>query len=247
VKSSLKPDESFISHLEELRHRLILSFIAFAVAAVASYFFSQEILDFLIQPLRQYEDIELFFHRPYEAFLTHLKVAALSGIVISSPFLFTQAWLFISPGLFDKEKKLLIPLILVSVCLFLTGVFFAHTVVLPFGLHFLLSFQTESLKPLLGIGPYFSFLTGMILAFGILFVLPVILLGLIQLEVIRTASLRRARKVVILTIFIVAAILTPSPDPLSQLLLAIPLLFLFEGSMMIGYFVEKKRKQKASS
>jgi len=242
AKYSPKHEQDFVSHLEELRRRLIVSILAFFAVAIVAYFFSHQILDFLIAPLRRHQDVDLFFHKPYEAFLTHLKVAALTGIVFSSPVFLTQLWLFIAPGLFDKEKKISIPLILISIVLFCAGALFAYTLVIPFGLHFLLSFQTESLKPLLGIGPYFSFLIGMILAFGVLFDFPVFLIGLIQLGVVSTATVARSRKVIILMIFIVAAILTPSPDPISQLLLAGPLLILFEVSLVISRFIERRRR-----
>jgi len=240
-KFSLKPDPDFVAHLEELRRRLLIALIAFAIVTVASYFFSRQLLDLLIEPLRRYQDVELFFHKPYEAFLIHLKVAALSGILISSPVFITQLWLFISPGLYTHEKKIVIPLILISILMFLTGAAFAYGIVIPWGLHFLLSFQTEGMKPLLGVGPYFSFLIGMILAFGVLFDFPIAIVGLVRLGVLQTARLKRGRRTVIVLILIASAVLTPSPDPVSQLLLAVPLLFLFELSLLVAGKIEAKR------
>jgi len=236
-----KHDPDFISHLEEFRYRLIVSLVTFVAVSVISYFFSKQILDFLIEPLRRHQEVQLYFQKPYEAFLIHLQVAALSGVVVASPVLVTQLWLFIAPGLFEHEKRVALPLILITTLLFFSGVIFAYRVVIPWGLYFLLSFQTESLKPLLGVGPYFSFLIGMILACGVLFDFPVMLVGLVQLGILRTAQIARARRAVIVVIFIVAAVLTPSPDPISQLMLALPLLGLFEISLAVARVIEKKR------
>lgn len=230
----------FLSHLEELRKRFLISLAAFLIAALASYFFSTSLLNFLTQPLDSFRGTQLIFSKPYEAFLTHLKVAVLSGIFISSPVFFTQAWLFVAPGLYEKEKKIVFPLILTSVVLFLIGASFAYGIVIPWGLRFLLSFQTEKIQPMLGIGPYFSFLTGTILACGILFDFPIVIVGLVKLGVVKVATLASSRKGVIVFIFIASAILTPSPDPLSQLLLALPLAVLFEISLAVARFLESK-------
>ncbi|HXV27336.1 MAG TPA: twin-arginine translocase subunit TatC [bacterium] len=242
AKSLPRRETDFLSHLEELRHRLIVSIAAFFIASVISYFFSQALLDLLIEPLHRYEKIQLFFQKPYEAFLTHLKVAAFAGFVLSSPVFFTQLWLFISPGLYEKEKRVLLPLILVSIALFLIGTSFAYLVVIPWGLHFLLGFQTESLKPLLTVGTYFSFLLGMMLAFGALFDFPVVMIGLVQLKLVTTKTLAKSRKLTIVLIFIAAALLTPSPDPASQLALALPLLLLFEISLLAAGWLERRAK-----
>jgi len=232
----------FFSHLEELRRRLIVSLVVFSVASVAAYFFSAALLDWLIEPLQRFQPVDLVFQKPYEAFLTHLKVATFAGFVFSSPVFFTELWLFISPGLYEKEKKVLLPLILISVFLFLFGTFFAYGVVIPWGLRFLLSFQTESLKPLLSIASYFSFLIGMMIAFGVLFDFPVVLIGLVQLKLVKTKTLAKSRKLILVLILIAAAVLTPSPDPASQLALALPLFLLFEISLSIGRWLESRER-----
>ena len=239
-KSSLKRNPDFLSHLEEFRRRLIFCVGVFLILAGVCYFFSKPLLDLLIAPLRDYQEIDLYFVKPYEAFLTRIKVAALSGLVLAIPVFFSQMWLFVSPGLYAQEKKIAFPLILVSAILFFTGAFFAYRIVVPLSLNFLLSFQTDTLKPLLGVSPYFSFLLGMVLAFGLVFDFPVILLGLIRLGTVNTQMLKKARKLVIILIFITAAILTP-PDPVSQALLALPLILLFEISIVVGRWVEKKQ------
>ncbi|MBN1689332.1 MAG: twin-arginine translocase subunit TatC [Candidatus Omnitrophica bacterium] len=235
------PLEDFVSHLEEFRRRLLVSLLAFGGATVLCLFFSGQLLDFFIKPLQEYGDLQLFFQKPYEAFLTHLKVAALGGIFLASPIIFSQVWLFVAPGLYDSEKKILTPLILVSVLLFSSGAFFAYQVVIPWGLRFLLSYQTESLRPLLGVGPYFSFLMGTIIAFGVLFEFPIVMVGLVQLQIAQTKDLARSRRLIIVLIFVAAAVLTPSPDPVSQVFLAVPLMILFEISLWVCQWVEKRK------
>lgn len=229
-----------------MRRRLIVCLVSFFLATVVCYFFSSPIIEFLIRPLRTHNHAQLFFQKPYEAFFTHIKVAGLAGFLVSLPVIFTQLWLFVTPALYQKEKKIVFPLILISVLLFLCGAFFAYAVVIPWGLYFLLSFQSESLQPLLTLTPYFSFLFGMLLSFGFLFDFPVVLIGLVHFGVLKTRTLAQARRVVIVLIFVLAAILTPSPDPISQLMMAVPLLVLFEISLLFGRFVEKKKNRPAA-
>lgn len=237
-------EESFLDHLEELRRRIVFSLAAVALLAVAAYFFSKPLLQFLTLPLRRFTDAQLYFHTPAEAFLVHLAVAGLAGVVLASPVLLTQLWFFAAPGLYHREKQIVFPLIWVSVLLFLAGAAFGFWVLVPLGLQFFISFETESLRPLLGIGPYFSFLTGMVLASGIIFDAPVVVLGLVKLGVLDRGKLVRSRKIIIVLIFVIAAVLTP-PDPGSQILLAIPLWALFELCVLCARCFEKKPKGEA--
>ena len=231
----------FIPHLEEFRRRFLFCVAVFSVAAILSYFYSHPILDFFTQPLRNSPyPAELIFQKPYDAFLIHLKVAAFSGFLLSSPLWLFQIWSFTAPGLYEKEKKVFLPVIFISIFLFWVGVILSYTLVVPWALQFLLGFQTETLKPLLSVGPYFSFLFGMLIAFGILFDFPVFMVGLVELGVVKTKTLAASRRLIIVIIFVVAAVLTPSPDPLSQLLLALPLWGLFEISLGIAAWREKR-------
>ncbi len=231
---------SAFEHLEELRTRLLVILATVGFFSVAGYFFTEPLLEFLISPLRDLSNAELYFHAPYEAFLARLKVALLGGLVAGSPVLFAELWLFLAPGLRRRERKVVFLLIAISVLLFLLGAAFAFYVLVPMTLKFLLNFQTYSLRPLLGIDSYFSFLISVILACGIVFDLPVVLLGLVRGGVLSAQTLRGARKGVIVLVFIVAAILTPTPDPIGQVLLALPLIFLYEGCIGISRWVEKK-------
>lgn len=230
------------AHLEELRKRLIVCLLAFAVASFIAYFFAKPILDFLTWPLREHTTATLYFQKPHEAFFVTLKTAAFAGFFFSSPVIFTQTWLFVSPGLYPQERKWVLPLIFISTILFLTGAFFSYALVVPWGLQFLLSFQTESLKPILDITAYFSFLTGMMLAFGVLFDFPVALIGLVKLGLVKTRTLKASRKIMVVMIFVAAALLTPSPDPFSQLMLALPLWVFFEVSLVICGVIEKRKE-----
>lgn len=230
----------FISHLEELRHRIFIALSAFLTAWIVCYFFSRPLVEALIFPLKRYEDAQLVFQTPYEAFMTHLNVSALAGFGVSSPVIFAQIWGFLTPALYPSEKKIFFPLVLLSVFLFAAGFLFAYWVVVPVGLHFFLSFQTDSLKPLLSIGPYFSFLLWMTMVCGFMFDFPLVLLALIRLGVLPHKALIAMRKYVVVGIFIVAAVITP-PDPVSQIMVAGPLWFLFEACILLGKWFQPKR------
>lgn len=225
--------DAFIPHFEELRRRLLVSLAVFIALSALSFFFSAPILDFLTLPLRQYGPPAVFFQKPYDAFLAHLKVSALAGFLTGSPFYIAQAWSFVTPGLYAKEKKAFTAVIATTSLLFLAGAAFSFLIVLPVSLRFLLGFETQTLKPLVGVDDYFSFLFAMVLAFGFVFNFPVVVVGLVRLGVVQTETLRRARRAVIACLFLTAAVLTPSPDPVGQIFLALPLIGLFEISLWV--------------
>ena len=184
----------------------------------------------------------LYFLTPYEAFLARVKIAILSGIILSSPIIFLELWFFVSPGLYRKEKKFVLPLVLSSTTLFIFGVAFAHFFVIPFAIKFFMGFQTYSLLPLISLGSYLSFFLSFILVFGLAFNLPVLLAGLISLKVIGVSFLTSYRKVIIFLIFVLGAVLTPTVDIFTQCVLALPLWLLFELSVVVGRMIEKGRK-----
>lgn len=227
----------FTDHLEELRKRILISLVSFVLFAVIAYFFSHHLIEFLILPLRQHKEAQLIFQTPSEAFLTHLKVSGFAGLLFSLPVMFFQFWFFVSPGLYAKEKKTFLPLCIISIALFFAGAALAFFLVIPWGLAFLLSFQTDSLKPLFAIGPYFSFLINIVLVFGVLFDFPVVLAGLVKMGVLRVGALAKGRKITIVGIFVVSAVLTPA-DPISQIMLAIPLWLLFELTLIVAKTLE---------
>jgi len=233
-KTPLPEEELPITeHVEELRERLIKSAIAVVVGFFIAWPFKKEILLFLERPLPDNLKGKLIFLSPPEAFFTALKVSFFAGLLIALPFVLYQLWKFVEPGLYEHEKKFILPFIFFSVFFFFLGAAFAYYVILPFGLRFLLGFMGDLLTPQITIGSYISFVIQMILAFGLVFLLPVVVWLLSKLGVINYRTLEKNRKFAILSIFVVAAVLTP-PDAFSQVMMALPLMALYELSIWIA-------------
>ncbi|WP_457680059.1 twin-arginine translocase subunit TatC [Thermovibrio sp.] len=240
-RDTLREEELPITeHIEELRERLIKSAVAILLGFLVAWPFKKKILLFLERPLPPDLRGKLIFLSPPEAFFTALKVSFFAGILIASPFVLYQVWKFIEPGLYEHEKKFILPFMFFSVLFFFLGASFAYFVILPFGLRFLLGFMGDLLTPQITVGNYISFVIQMILAFGFVFLLPVIVWLLSKLGVINYKMLEKNRKYAILIIFIVAALLTP-PDAFSQIMMAIPLLALYEFSIWVSKFASKNR------
>jgi sec-independent protein translocase protein TatC len=231
-------------HLEELRWRLIKCVIAVAVGFVATYAFKERIFQFLVSPLARVlpENSHLIYTSLPEAFITYLKVAFFSGLVLSSPVIFYQIWKFIMPGLYENERRYVLPFMIIATLFFLAGVSFAYYVVFPYGFQFFLGFQTDNIAALPAMRDYLGLVMKLMLAFGITFELPVIMYFLARMGIVNPGMLRRNRKYAVLIVFIVAAILTP-PDVISQIMLAIPLIVLYEVSIWVTQFVRKKKEQ----
>ena len=230
----------FSDHLEELRRRLIISGLSIALFAAISFVLSDILMEIISAPIAK-RIHALYFFSPYEAFMIKFKVSFVSGTVLSAPVIFTQLWRFVSPGLYSREQRAIRPLIIFSTLLFGCGVLFAYFVVIPTALTFFLDFEASGLHPLISISSYLSFFLSFVLTFGLMFVLPLILVGLISLRVVNASVLSCQRKFVIVLIFILAAVLTPTADILTQFLLAIPLWALFEISVWIGRRIERER------
>ena len=222
---------NFISHIEELRIRLLVTAAVFLAALIGGFVFSPALIHWLSLPLLEILPSGLVFHKPHEAFMIHAQAAVIAGAIFAIPVLMVQGWQFAAPGLYANEKKTAALISMISAALFLTGVLFAYYFAAPWGLKFLLGFQGPELKPLLSAQDYFSFLIGMFAAFGLMFVFPVFIVGAVKLGIVTPETLARSRRVVVVFVFVVAAVLTPSPDPISQIALALPLLLLFEGSL----------------
>jgi sec-independent protein translocase protein TatC len=229
----------FTFHLVELRKRLIRSVIAIAVGFGVSYSYSEELFKILAKPLPP--GTTFSFIRLVEPFFTYMKVSLLTGIFLASPVLIYEIWAFIAPGLHAKEKKWVWPIVFSSSVLFMGGVIFGYFLVLPFGYSYFLSFSTDTIKPMLSMDEYFSFTTKFLLAFGIVFELPLFILFLAMLGVVDAKMLSKYRKYAILVIFITAAILTPTPDAFSQILMAAPMLVLYEVGIIMARIFGKKR------
>lgn len=231
----LEEDEKipFTSHLEELRGRLIKCFIAVGVGFVLSYGFKEILFEILVRPLVKVmaEGDHLIFTGLPEAFFTYLKVALLSGLMLASPVILYQFWMFVAPGLYKKERRLLGPIVLLSSFFFIAGALFGYFIVFPWGFKFFLGFATESIRPLPAMKEYLSFSAKLLLAFGLVFELPMVLTFLARMGVVSVDFLKRNRKYALLLFFVGAAILTP-PDVVTQIMMALPLMLLYEISII---------------
>jgi sec-independent protein translocase protein TatC len=219
---------SFLAHLEELRWRLIKSIASVLIVSIVAYFFSDRLLEWLTSPIS-----EVYFMGPTEAFSVRIKISLFAGLIVSVPIILYQAWRFVAPGLYAHEVWIAIPLVLSATVFFLGGAAFCYLVVLPVGMKFLMGFGTEKLRPLIAVDRDISFVTWMMLAFGAVFELPIASFILGRIGLISSSALRRGRRYALVTILVVAAFITPSPDAFSQLMLAGPLYLLYEVSILI--------------
>jgi len=235
----------FSGHLEELRRRLIVCFIAVGTGFVLSYGFKEKLFQILTRPLigvMKTGDKLIFTGLP-EAFFTYLKVAFLSGIILATPIIFYEFWMFVAPGLYDKEKRLMLPIVFLSTLFFLGGSFFGYFIVFPYGFKFFLGFASEIIRPLPSMREYLSFASKLLLAFGVVFELPLIITFLAKLGIVSVSFLKKNRKYAVLLFFVGAAILTP-PDVVTQIMMALPLMVLYEISIVGARIFGKKPSVK---
>ena len=223
----------FTAHLEELRKRLITCFIAVGVGFVISYGFKEKLFQILVQPLlRVMETGEtLIFTGLPEAFFTYLKVALLSGLMLAAPIIIYQFWMFVAPGLYDREKRLMLPIIFLSSFFFVGGALFGYFIVFPWGFKFFLGFADEHIRALPSMKEYLGFSAKLLLAFGLVFELPLVITFLAKLGIVSVDFLKKNRKYALLLFFAGAAILTP-PDVVTQIMMALPLMLLYEISII---------------
>ena len=255
MKNDNSEKSSFISHLVELRQRLINSFIFLFSFFVVCYFFSEEIYSFLVQP---YADAvkddnvnrRLIFTALQETFLTYLRVSFFAALFVSSPIILMQIWKFVAPGLYKNEKEAILPYLIATPILFLFGGMLVYYLIMPLAIKFFLSFEASSINSALPIqleakvNEYLSLVMKLIFAFGLSFQLPVILSLLARVGFVDSVFLKERRKYVVVIIFVAAAILTP-PDPITQIGLAIPLLILYELSIFSVKIIEKRKNKNA--
>jgi sec-independent protein translocase protein TatC len=245
-------ETSFISHLTELRKRLMHSFIFLFIFFIFCYFFAEHLYGFLVDPYAKAvkgDGIErrLIFTALQETFLTYLKVSFFAAFFITFPFILIQLWKFIAPGLYKHEKIAILPYLILTPLLFLLGGMLVYYLIMPLAIKFFLSFESTGLTTSLPIqleakvNEYLSLVMKLIFAFGLSFQLPVILSLLARIGVVDSKFLKERRKYVVVIIFAAAAILTP-PDPITQIGLAIPLLILYELSIFSVSIIEKKAK-----
>ena len=230
----------FLDHLEEMRQRIIKVLISIVALTIISFFFSDYLLEAFIYSTRNLENpINLQVLKVQTIFIIKLEIALVFGIVLSLPYLFYHLWAFIAPGLLEKERKWVLPVILFATLSFIIGAVFAYMVIIPLALDFFLGLAPPSVTNNIAIDFYFGFITRIIFVFGITFELPVVSLFLTKIGLITPQFLKKYRRYAIVIIFIAAAILTP-PDPTTQVLLAIPLLVLYEVTIWISHVFHRK-------
>ncbi len=231
----------FTAHLEELRQRLIYCFVAVALGFAACYGFKEKLFEILIQPLLQVMEVDdkLIFTNLAEAFFTYLKVAFLGGLLLAAPVIIYQFWMFVAPGLYKKERMVLFPIVLLSSFFFVGGALFGYFVVFPFGFKFLLSFANENIQALPSMKEYLGFSSKLLIAFGLVFELPLVLTFMARMGLVTVPFLKKNRKYALLLFFVFASILTP-PDVVTQVMMAVPLMLLYEISIIGARIFGKK-------
>lgn len=235
--------QPFLSHLEELRKRLVICAIGVGAGFVIAYIFSERLFQLLVAPLKAVmpEGDQMIFTNLPEMFFAYIKVAFIAGILAAAPLIFYQLWMFIAPGLYQKEKKMAIPFVISSTILFVGGALFGYFVVFPFGFKFFIGFSNEYVKALPSVKQYFSFSMKLLFAFGIVFELPVIIFFLSKMGIVTPQFLSQKRKYAILLTFALAAILTP-PDVITQCMMAGPLIVLYEIGILVSRVAQKKKE-----
>ena len=247
-------DSGFISHLAELRKRLINTLIFLFSLFVVCYIFSDYIYGFLVEPYAEVVkddkiDRRLIFTALQETFLTYLKVSFFAAFFITSPFILIQVWKFVAPGLYEHEKSAIMPYLIITPILFLLGGMLVYYLIMPLAIKFFLSFESIGnitnlpIQLEAKVNEYLSLIMKLIFAFGLSFQLPVVLSLLARVGLIDSIFLKERRKFVIVIIFAAAALLTP-PDPITQIGLAVPLLILYELSIISVKMIEKRNKEK---
>ncbi len=217
----------FLDHLEELRMRLIKAGLSCVIGAVVSWFFVDHVIDLLAGFVGQ-----VYFTAPAEAFMVRIKLSVIMGIVLSIPVIFYQLWRFVSPALHSNERGLVVPVVAATTAFFLIGASFCYFIVLPAALEFLMGYGTENMMPLISVGSLLTFCAYMILAFGFVFELPVLAFFLGKIGLISSSTLRKGRRYAVIFALVIGAVLTP-PDLFSQIMLALPIVILYELSIWV--------------
>jgi sec-independent protein translocase protein TatC len=236
----------FLDHLEELRWRLIKSIVAVVVCAIIAYIYSDYLFQGLWYPLKRVApELKIHYFKVTEAFTTRIKLSVVGGAAAASPIVFYQAWKFILPGLYQREAKVVIPIVFASTLFFLIGVVFCYFVMLPYGLSFFYQQAPEGTEATLMMSDYLGFIMSLLLAFGAVFQLPVISFFLGRIGILSSKFLAKGRRYAAVIIAIVAAVITP-PDFISQLAIGIPLYILYEISIIIVKLTGRDERRKKS-
>ena len=238
---------AFLDHLDELRRRIIYTVISVLVGFVIAFFFIDRIFDFIMRPLQQLLPAggTLIFTDPAEAFILYIKIALIAGLILASPAVMTQVWLFIAPGLYASEKKWAVPFVLMSSLFFVGGAAFSHYVVFPLTWRFFASFTTDILTFMPRIQPAFSIYLRLLIAFGVVFQMPTIVLFLARMGVLTAGFMIRNSKYAVLMIVVISAVVTPDGGGVSLVAMTIPLILLYIFSIGLAWMFGKKRTADA--
>lgn len=237
---------TFLEHLDELRKRLVIAVSSIGVGCIVAFTFVNAIYDFVMAPLSALlpTGSHFIFTEPMEAFLLKMKMALIAGIMIAMPVILWQVWLFVAPGLYAKEKKLAIPFIVLASVGFVGGAAFSHYILFPWMWQFFASFATEQLTFMPKIAPVFSLYMKMLLGMGLVFQMPALVYPLARMGVVTARFLTRHFKYAVLIIFITSAIITPSGDPMTQTLMAAPMVGLYLISIVVAFIFGKRRRRR---
>jgi sec-independent protein translocase protein TatC len=235
--------ETFLSHLIELRTRLVRSLLAVGVAAIPMLYFSSELYDLLAMPLIHSlpQGSRMIATGVITPFLIPMKIAVMAAFIVALPYVLYQAWAFVAPGLYSHEKRLALPLVVSSTLLFVVGMLFCYFVVFRKVFAFIAHFAPKSISVAPDIEAYFNFVLGMFLAFGLAFEVPVVVVVLVISGLVTVEQLREWRGYVVVAIFVIAAIVTP-PDVVSQISLALPMCLLYEAGIVFAQLAARRRK-----
>ncbi len=236
---------TFLEHLEDLRKRLFNSFLAIVIAIIPSWFVSRDVFRLLARPVTRFlpEGAKLAYTGLTEPFMLYIKVSFLTAIFVSSPFIFLQIWYFVAPGLYQREKRYVIPFVSATTFFFLLGAAFGYFIIFPWACRFFLNLGAD-FQSVITVNSYFSLSLKLLLGIGLVFEMPTLVFFLAKIGVISSKWMLRNFKYAVLIIFIIAAIITPTPDMISQSILAVPMLLLYSLSILIVLMVEKGKLRK---
>jgi len=235
---------SFLDHLDELRRRIVYSVVALVVGIIIACFFLGDLYSFVMVPMQEAlgPGTKMVFTEPTEGMMLYLKIALMAGVLIATPAIMAQVWLFVAPGLYTNEKRLAVPFVLMASIFFIAGAAFAHYVVFPVTWKFFGSFANEQVDFLPRIEPAFGLYMKLVLIFGAIFQMPTLVLFLARMGVITARFLIRHMKYAILVIFIVGAVLSPGGDPMGQVMMAVPMFILYCISIALAWIFGKKTR-----
>jgi sec-independent protein translocase protein TatC len=252
-RASTEQGMTLVEHLTELRTRLIISVVAVAIGVLAGFILYQQIFDVLIQPYRDIADNHqtltggrLLQTDPLEGFSIRMRTSLYAGIAFAMPVLLWQIWRFVSPGLYANEKRYAVPFVVSALVLFVLGATLAYFT-LPRAFDFLINIGGEGFVTGYTAGKYFKLVTYMMLAFGIGFEFPIVLIFFQMAGIVETDTLRRARRFAIVGICILVAVITPSGDPISMLMLSVPMVIFYELAILIGSFIGKRQARREAA